>query len=288
MSSTPSLDIRPLSVHDVPTAVTLSEEAGWNQTLADWSRLLALEPDGVVGGWIEDELIGTASGLTYGRELAWIGMVLVRPAYRRRGYGRAVFEYVLQEMCDRGVGFFGLDATDFGRPLYLSHDFHDAAPLTRRRGVLTAGAMREVAVESIGPADLDDVVEADRQACGLERNELLSSLISNGFCVACPNGRSITAFAFARPGRYAWQIGPAVASSRSELTAMLTAIGHRLQGSEVLMDVVAARPDQAAIDEALTRCGLVPERRLVRMSTASGPPPLSGPHLVAAAGLELG
>ena len=38
---------------DIPLGMTLSQQAGWNQTRADWRRFLALEPGGCFVGELD-------------------------------------------------------------------------------------------------------------------------------------------------------------------------------------------------------------------------------------------
>jgi len=40
------IEIRPFRASDVPLGMRLKDQAGWNQTEADWHRFLFLEPEG--------------------------------------------------------------------------------------------------------------------------------------------------------------------------------------------------------------------------------------------------
>src|SRR5262245_4850768 len=79
------IEIRLLRESDIPAAMELKEFAGWNQTENDWRTLLKLEPEGCFAAVLNGQLVGTTTTTCYGRELAWIGMVLVRPEQRRSG-----------------------------------------------------------------------------------------------------------------------------------------------------------------------------------------------------------
>src|SRR5881397_491095 len=85
MQDIEELEIRLLSESDIPAAMKLKEAAGWNQTENDWRCLLGLEPHGCFAATLHDELVGTTTTTTYDDELAWIGMVLVKPERRRLG-----------------------------------------------------------------------------------------------------------------------------------------------------------------------------------------------------------
>ena len=70
----------------------LSTLAKWNQTEADWMRLLELYPETCYLFRNEGKITGSGSLASYGRNLAWIGMILVDPEFRGRGFGNEIFE----------------------------------------------------------------------------------------------------------------------------------------------------------------------------------------------------
>jgi len=51
------LRIQPLRSDDLPQALRLSTQAGWNQLIPDWQRRIDLWPGQCLGGWIDDSLI---------------------------------------------------------------------------------------------------------------------------------------------------------------------------------------------------------------------------------------
>ena len=86
--------VRPMTLADVPLGMRLKDIAGWNQTEADWRMLL----DAGVGfvALVNGVPVGTVTVVTYaGRtstRFSWIGMLLVDPAYRRRGVGTTLLQ----------------------------------------------------------------------------------------------------------------------------------------------------------------------------------------------------
>src|SRR5689334_22523272 len=108
------LVIRLLDERDIPAAMRLKELARWNQTESDWRRLLQLEPRGCFGATLDGRLVGTTTAITYGDELAWIGMVLVDPEYRRRRIATRLMQAALDYLSGR-VALVKLDATPDGR-----------------------------------------------------------------------------------------------------------------------------------------------------------------------------
>ena len=86
--------------------------------MTDWRNLLALAPDGCFGIDCDGELRATTTAVCFGRELAWIGMVLTQQEYQRRGLARRLMEHALQHLRNHSVAWIKLDATELGVPLY--------------------------------------------------------------------------------------------------------------------------------------------------------------------------
>src|SRR5687768_6521552 len=209
------LDIRPLRVEDIPAALRLSTQAGWNQIEADWRRLIDLWPSSCLAGWDGSRLVATGTLATYGTDPGWIGMILVDEACRGRGFGGAIFDAVLRLADETGVKCLGLDATDLGRPVYLKRGFVDvvgidrwvrpAAPVIFRESALAASIFVVQDTKALADCDVD--------AVGFDRGSLLQHLAADtsSVGVAMRDGNRPTAFGFARAGRRFESIGPLVA-----------------------------------------------------------------------------
>src|SRR5687767_11181819 len=111
MSSSVHFTVRPLTRADLPSADELRALAGWNQTIADWERILQLDPSGSVVAGAEGRILGTTAALLHEEGVAWIGMVLVHPEWRKRGIGTALLVRALERLDGLGAGCVKLDAT---------------------------------------------------------------------------------------------------------------------------------------------------------------------------------
>ncbi|HEU5020346.1 MAG TPA: GNAT family N-acetyltransferase [Bryobacteraceae bacterium] len=114
--------LRPLLIEDIDGAFELSSLAGWNQTRDDW-RLLLETAEVCLAVEAERRLASTATLICYGTKLAWVGMVLTHPDFRRRGFARLLMNEIMARACELKIGTVKLDATDFGRDLYESFGF---------------------------------------------------------------------------------------------------------------------------------------------------------------------
>src|ERR1044071_275669 len=128
------LTLRHLCLSDLPFADSLRAIAGWNQTLADWQRFIDLSPSGCLIAECEGRQVATATTICYGKELAWIGMILVHPDFRRRGIARVLLRHCIEILQHAGIKSIKLDATPEGRQVYQRLGFVDEFTLTRYAG----------------------------------------------------------------------------------------------------------------------------------------------------------
>ena len=275
-----ALAIDPLTEADLEAAVALSTEAGWNQTAADWRRLLDLAPHGCLAGRLDGRLVATATRVDYAGAARWIGMVLVASAWRGQGFGTAMLERAV------GVGPCGLDATDLGRPLYLRLGLADVAPIDRWVGTLQPRGHPPGRVEPLGGRRFLAALEFDRRACGVARTELLGRLAAEldvRQWVALEGDR-VVGLATLRPGREHWHLGPITCEDSSVLQLLLAAAANHLGQGSVLVD--ALRDDERSA--VLAACGLRVQRRLMRMTRPASQGMLMGTAVAAATAFEWG
>jgi GNAT superfamily N-acetyltransferase len=272
--------IRLLTPADLPQAVRLSTEAGWNQTPSDWLRLLTLEPAGCFAAECDGEVAATATAVRYGSRLAWIGMVLTREPYRGRGLATRLMRRTLEYLEQAGVACVKLDATDAGRPLYERLGFRGEYPVERwvrdgEPGVAPPPGQRPV-------PPLDDLLPLDQEAFGADRAALLGLLRAAG--EGC---RGADGFALDRPGRRRRHFGPCVARGEEAARRLACDFRERHGFEPALWDLP---PQHAAAAALAAELGFQPARRLLRMRRGA---PLTGlgsptPLVWALAGFEFG
>lgn len=233
--------------------MALSISANWNQLEEDWERMLRLEPEGCFGIEEAGRVCASATAVTYGPELAWIGMVLTLPDSRGRGFATRLLKQCLEFCAARSVACVKLDATDLGRPVYEKLGFQEEYVVERWKGSLDPAEERR----------FEHDMELDRQAFGAERSALLASV---GIC---------------RAGRVASYVGPIVTKTTAEARERVLHCG--LSGP-VFWDLSHANPAALQLAESL---GFAPARRLWRMRR--GAPIDENPEYVfALAGFEFG
>jgi GNAT superfamily N-acetyltransferase len=266
--------IRLLFESDIPAAMRLKEAAGWNQTEADWRRLIKLEPNGCFAAIENDQLVGTITTTTYENDLAWIGMVLVEPQHRGRGIATRLVETALAYL-DGKVAVVKLDATAEGSPVYEKFGFKTESLIERWRGTIESRSIeREDAA-----FNLEELLELDRRAFGADRSGLIKSLLDD----SPVRVRDDSGYALARAGTRATYIGPVVTTDAAQVENLLDRILVQLRGS-VYIDF---SNECGVSSSVLSDRGFVKERDLIRMSYGSQSVKTS-PLVIAIAGPEIG
>lgn len=280
VGGTSSSGIRLLGHDDLPGAMRLKETANWNQTQADWERLLELEPEGcfVIS---HDELIAaSATVVAYGTDLAWIGMVLTLPEFRRRGFGSRLMERVLEFAANRSVMKVGLDATDMGFPLYRAFGFETESIVERWERPADAPPVAPAAVGPWQPAP-----DLDLLAFGANRSKLLASLAR----VSAASVGKDEGYAMDRPGTPAAYFGPCVAQSSASAENLLRWSLARHFQQRIFWDIPLDNQDAVAL---AGKYGFHPVRRLQRMmrslQAAAAPVNPQYSKVFAIAGFEFG
>lgn len=261
---------RLLTTDDIPALCQLSGAAAWNQTPADWERMIRLEPNGCFCIEQDDRVVATTTLLTYGRDLGWVGMVLTHAEYQRRGYARLLVTAALELAIVRGIRCVKLDATEQGRPLYHSLGFEDEQPIQRWTGrpqVEASGAAE------YGPSPLFHI---DLAAFGADRSKFLNTL-----------GRPMIAggaFAMHRDGALAHHLGPCVARDSESAGRVIRGVLATRPDEPWLWDLLPSNEPARLLAEQL---GFQPSRHLMRMVRG---PSLRGAErmMFAIAGFEAG
>lgn len=265
------IHLRLMTPRDVPLGMRLKEQAGWNQTEADWRRCLYLQPDGCFVAERDGTPVGTVTTCIFG-SVAWIAMVLVDTAVRGQGIGRTLLDHALAFLDARGVSTVRLDATPLGRPLYEKRGFVEEYILTRFEGIaplaeISIDLQDKIALLAMRPEHQERVVRFDHQITGTDRAALLRHLYTEtpAEWLLAMRGEELLGFTGVRAGSRAWQIGPCLATPEAGSLLLADALARRA-GQRVFLDVPVE--NRAAV---ATEAALVPQRPLYRM--CRGPKP---------------
>jgi ribosomal protein S18 acetylase RimI-like enzyme len=277
MGATEALVQAALTQADVPRALALSNKVGWNQTAGDWRLFIA--HGRTIGLFDGDEgLVATAAALPY-ESFGYISMVIVEPAWRRRGLARRLMGECIDTLRGQGRAAL-LDATPAGALVYRGLGFVELATMERWEGEGDGVPVGAVA-DRLALDDLNKLVAADEAAFGAQRRFLLEDFLARRGTIAWTRDGG---YLVMREGHRATQVGPLVAQS-AEAARVLLATAIASARGRVFLDLFTSWPDFAALLESL---GFKRQRPFIRMALDRATLPGDPRRLAIAAGPEFG
>lgn len=283
---------RLLQVSQAAAGVALSEEAGWNQSEADWRFMI--EAGAAFGLHDDDErLVATALVLPLGADFAWISMVLVTAAFQRRGIATGLLRHCIADIEGRGL-VAGLDATPAGREVYRPLGFEEVYGLHRLqaangpRWAAPVAVPAGVTVEIMRSDDIEAVVAFDTQHFGGDRAALLKHLATGrpegAWLARLDASGEVAGYILGREGREMRQVGPLLAMTEPIALDLAERALSDTQ-APVYMDVA---DHHEGLNAWLASRGFLPQRPFTRMLKGRAAPFDDPRHVFAIAGPELG
>ena len=284
----PAIRLRCLTRADLPFADSVRALEGWNQTIQDWERFLAMEPDGCFLAEWEGRPAGTATTIIYGPELAWIGMVLVHPDFRRKGIGRALLRHCIDYLQNRDVRCIKLDATPAGKAVYEALGFREEWTLTRwQRGGPGPATSSGEGITDLRVAGLGTVEQLDSPAFGISRQRLLQALAvqcRQALVLRSERG-SVPGYGLLREGSRALYLGPVVADTTDGAIRLVRTLLEGNHDNAIFWDI----PDrQSSAVSWAAENGFKAQRSLTRMFLGGNVVPGLHEKVFAIAGPEIG
>jgi ribosomal protein S18 acetylase RimI-like enzyme len=279
-----------LSSSELSDVGALVTEANWNQVAADW-RIFIEHGRLYVAHTAAGRIVASTATLPYGSRFAWISMVLVAGAYRRRGLATALLRQAMEELAAARLVPV-LDATPEGRAVYRRLGFEDSwgfhRLIRRERQYASAVAAPHAActIRPIRDADWPQVLAYDASAFGAERGAVLAGLrgrLPAAEFTAERDG-TIVGFLLGRDGRLAKHVGPLIAEETAVACALLNRALAGLDGP-VFIDFADA---QAPVRAFLEARGFASVRPFTRMLYRTSSPFDDASRTFAVVGPEFG
>lgn len=264
------IQLRQMTLKDLPFCSTLVKQAGWNQIDQDWNRLMTLHTTGCFIANMNGRSVGTIASTRFlpdqkgkSQDCAWISMVLVHQEYRGQGIGREMMVHTVDYLKEQRINTIRLDATSMGQKLYSNLGFKEEYELVRMVRQTTTSpepaSIRSTDVDAQFLADLDIRYTATNR---IKLYEKLIGETSTGILTASDTDNSISGFAIIRPGRLAWQIGPCISADPQLGKVLLTRALSYIPSEKVMIDIPTS--NNLALKWAIQN-KFVEQRKFVRM-----------------------
>lgn len=262
---------------ELDIAIDWAAAEGWNPGINDADAFWRADPHGFLGGSVEGEVVATGSAVSYGPALTFLGLFIVPPEKRGKGYGRTMWagmEAAAEGRLGAG-GVIGLDGVLAVVDFYASHGFRRIHDHVRMGG--PAGS-RPAAVDTTAgvlvPAaevPFEGLVAFDAEHFGTPRPAFLRAWIEQPTSTALVllAVDELAGFAVRRRCRTGHKIGPLFALTPAGAEVLLAALRADVAAGDALfLDV----PDQNPAAVQLARgAGMTEVFRCARMYRGAAP-----------------
>jgi GNAT superfamily N-acetyltransferase len=244
------MHIRGMTRDELDVLVEWAAREGWNPGLDDAEVFWNADPDGFVAAEINGELVGGGSIVAYGSRYGFMGFFIMRPDCRGHGLGDRLWnerKRRLSARLDAGASI-AMDGVFNMQEYYARGGFRFVCRDLRFEGRGMNSPQCEGVIEASSlPFELIDIY--DRLHFPVPRSGFLRSWIQRpgGHALAAVEDDAIRGYGVMRPCRTGHKIGPLFAASAKVAEQLLVALGSRVSGEPIFLDVPEINRDALAL-----------------------------------------
>jgi GNAT superfamily N-acetyltransferase len=225
---------------------------GWNPGRADADAFWAADPEGYWGMFLDGGLIGSASTVSYGGKLGFVGLFIVRPEWRGQGLGGAFWNFFIQRLEERLApnAPMALDGVFARQPYYARSGFVFSHRNLRMEGTGVATPTWDRHVIELSRLREDEVRAFDAVHFGCSRSAFLKRWLQpqGGLAVGWLDDR-IRGYGVIRPCETGYKIGPLFAETPRIAESLYLALSSHAAGEPVFLDIPENNPGALALAE---------------------------------------
>lgn len=261
--------IRSMVRADLGTALGWAAEEGWNPGLSDAETFFAADPQGFLIAELGDDKVGCISAVCYGDGFGFLGFYIMRPEYRGRGFGLALWRAAMARFGPRVVGLDGVVAQQ--------ENYRKSGFVLVHRNV-RYGAAQPVAPKPapgfttapIASFPFAELAAYDRAMFPAPRDAFLRAWTAQPGHVglALRKGDALAGYGVIRPCREGSKIGPLFADTPDGARTLFAALLGRAPSGPVFLDLPEPNADAIAMARD---AGMAPSFETARMYAGTAP-----------------
>jgi ribosomal protein S18 acetylase RimI-like enzyme len=264
----PGYVTRVMTAAEVALAIDWAAQEGWNPGLHDARTFRAADPEGFFVGELRGEPVASLSVVKYGAGFAFLGLYIVRPACRGRGFGWALWQHGMGCAAGRQVGLDGVVAQQAN---YRKSGFALAWRNVRCEGSGGAPVAPDAHVVQAAAVPFAALCAYDRPFFPADRTAFLRQWLAqhDAAALAWMDEGELRGYGVIRRCRNGCKIGPLLADTEAIADVLYLALAAWAQPGEPLcLDI--PQPNAAAVALA-QRHGLRSVFETARMYTGTAP-----------------
>lgn len=234
------LSIRPLDSAGTRTLLTWAAEEGWNPGPNDADVFWTTDPEGFMGIYKDDELIGGGSIVSYNGEFGFMGLFIVKPEYRSKGIGSKLWfkrRDTLLSRLKEGAAI-GMDGVVDMQPFYTKGGFKIAFRDERYSRAGEAFDMDDH-ISPIADVNMKAILSYDKECFGFDRSQFMKPWLQleGTQTFKYMYGEKLQGFAVVRKLIKGYKVCPLFADNATIAEALYKACLNAAKGANLLMDI---------------------------------------------------
>lgn len=204
--------IRVMTRQEVDIAIAWAAAEGWNPGVYDADCFYQADPNGFLIGLLGDEPIAAISAVKYGDSFGFLGLYIVKPEYRGKGYGLQIWNAGIAYLNGRTIGLDGVVAQQSN---YKKSGFILAYRNIRYQGTGGGFFPTDSEIVQLSTLPFDEICLYDQPFFPDSRLQFLRCWINQPQTTAIGilENSKLAGYGVIRPCRAGYKIGPLFADS---------------------------------------------------------------------------
>ena len=230
------LSIRRMRRADIPFAVRVTGQENWGIPAGDFERILHLNPLGSFVAIEGKQRVGLTTTTAYGRQIAWIGNVVVKKTHRDRHIGQYLVDHAVNYLSEQRVKHTALYCFKHNVRFYEKLGFVRGQKFDRLRRKRKPLHNPTPITSSANSLTLSSLLRMDRRAFGADRRRLITRLLNAGlgWYLGYATGSSAT-YILIKNYRDMYELGPWISFglNEAELDSLLQVVLSKTSGKPI-------------------------------------------------------
>jgi GNAT superfamily N-acetyltransferase len=238
--------IERMSLSDVDVAIDWAACEGWNPGLNDAVCFRAIDPGGFFMGALDGRMIASGSAPIYDGQFAFIGLYIVEPAFRGKGYGLALTKAMFDYVGDRNAG---LDGVEIMAERYARLGFRRAHRSARHAFRPTSSVKVAEEIVPLARVPFAELAKYDRRHFFAPRDNFLKVWVTQPDVVALGfvDAGALKGCGVLRKCRNGHKIGPLFAEGLEIAESLFDGLCNHAIGDSVFIDMPEPNPAAARL-----------------------------------------